>query len=166
MIAPDGPTSTSDLYDRHGEALLSCDIQFRQFGARREFAGVVVTVACHEDNTLVKAAVGEPGAGRVLVVDGDGSLHCALVGDNMARTAAANGWAGLIVHGAVRDVAALAGIDLGLKALGANPRRSAKAGQGERDVPVTFGGAIFRPGDAVVSDDDGVVVLPNATAPD
>lgn len=164
MNAPDGLTSTSDLYDVHEEGLRSCTTQFRQFGARSEFSGVAVTVKCHEDNVLIKETVGEPGAGRVLVVDGDGSLHSALVGDNMAGTAAANGWAGLIVYGAVRDAAALSGVDIGLKALGTNPRRSAKAGKGERDVPITIGGALFRPGDLVVSDSDGIVVLPGEPA--
>jgi regulator of ribonuclease activity A len=161
MNAPDGLTSTSDLCDVHEEALRSCDTQFRQFAARSEFSGIAVTIKCHEDNVLIKATVAEPGAGRVLVVDGDGSLHCALVGDDMAGTAAANGWAGLIVYGAVRDADALSGVDIGLKALGTNPRRSNKAGQGERDVPITIGGALFRPGDLVVSDSDGIVVLPS-----
>lgn len=162
MNALDRPTATSDLCDLHGEGLRSCDTQFRQFAARREFSGVAVTIKCHEDNVLIKAAVAEPGEGRVLVVDGDGSLHCALVGDNMAQIAADNDWAGLVVYGAVRDAVALSSVDIGLKALGTNPRRSSKAGQGERDLPITIGGALFRPGDLVVSDDDGVVVLPRS----
>jgi regulator of ribonuclease activity A len=152
--------ATADLHDEHGDALESTDLQFRQFGGRTRFAGPAVTVRCHEDNALLRSVLGEPGAGRVLVVDGGGSLHRALVGDIIAKLALDNGWAGVIVNGAVRDVAVLATLDLGIKAVGANPRKSAKTGAGERDVPVTFGGATFTPGAVVHSDDDGVVVLP------
>jgi len=154
------PTPTADLVDQHGESLASCDTQFRQFGARSSFEGEVVTVRCHEDNALLKSVLGEPGHGKVLVVDGDGSVHCALVGDVIAALAASNGWEGVVVHGAVRDVTLLAGIDLGVKALGSNPRKSQKNGTGEHNVPVTFGGVVFTPGAHLVSDDDGVVVLP------
>ncbi|NWJ74311.1 ribonuclease E activity regulator RraA [Pseudonocardia sp. ICBG1122] len=150
---------TADLYDEHGEALDSCDTRFRQFGAVHVFSGVVATVQVHDENFLVKEAVAEPGQGRVLVVDGGGSCHSALLGDNMARQARDNGWAGLIVHGAVRDAEELGSIAIGLKAVGTNPRRSHKVGTGRRDVPVGFGGATFRPGDVVVSDEDGIVVI-------
>lgn len=153
-------TSTADLYDEHGEALISCDTQFRQYGGRSRFQGEVVTIRCHEDNAILKQVIREPGAGKVVVVDGDGSLHCAMLGDRMAAIAAANGWEGLIIHGAVRDAAALASTDIGVKALGTNPRRSHKHGAGVKDVPVAFGGAVFAPGTHVVCDEDGVVVLP------
>ncbi|MGW6501268.1 ribonuclease E activity regulator RraA [Nonomuraea angiospora] len=149
---------TADLYDERGEQLDSCDLQLRQYGGRRAFSGAVVTVRCHEDNVLLKSVLSEPGEGRVLVVDGGGSLHTALMGDVIAGMAVANGWAGVVINGAVRDVAALRGLDLGVKALGSNPRKSAKAGGGERDVPVTFGGATFRPGAELFSDDDGILV--------
>lgn len=155
-----GPTPTADLVDEHGEALQSCDLQLRQYGARARFAGTAVTLRCHQDNALVKAALAEPGAGKVLVVDGGGSLHTALMGDLIAASAVANGWEGVVIHGAVRDVAALRELDLGVKALGSNPRKSAKDGAGERDVVVEFGGVSFAPGATVVSDDDGIVVLP------
>lgn len=155
-----GPTPTADLVDEHGEALQSCDLQLRQYGARARFAGTAVTLRCHQDNALVKAALAEPGAGKVLVVDGGGSLHTALMGDLIAASAVANGWEGVVIHGAVRDVAALRELDLGVKALGSNPRKSAKDGAGERDVVVAFGGVSFAPGATVVSDDDGIVVLP------
>jgi regulator of ribonuclease activity A len=151
--------STADLVDQHGEALQSCDLQLRQFGGRRRFHGPIRTVACFQDNALVKKILSEPGDGAVLVVDGDGSLHTALVGDLIAGLAEANGWAGLVVNGAVRDVAALAGLDIGIKALGSNPRKSAKLGAGQVDVPVTFGGVTFRPGEHLYSDEDGVVVV-------
>ncbi len=156
--------ATADLYDEHGDDLASCDLQFRQFGAHRAFTGRVTTVRCFEDNALLKSVVEQPGDGRVLVVQGGGSLHRALMGDNIATIAADNGWAGVVIHGAVRDVAELAGIPLGIKALGSNPRKSTKTGAGDRDVPVTFGGTTFTPGDTLWSDDDGVVVLPASSA--
>lgn len=151
---------TADLYDQYEERLQSCDLQLRQYGGRRVFAGPIATVRCFEDNALVKAVLGAPGEGRVLVVDGGGSLHTALMGDLIAGSAVANGWSGVVIHGAVRDVPALGELDLGVKALGSNPRKSAKTGAGERDAVVTFGGAAFTPGARLVSDDDGVVVLP------
>jgi regulator of ribonuclease activity A len=155
-----GPTfATADLVDIHGDALDSCDTQFRQYGARRSFHGAVVTVRCREDNALLKAVLSEPGLGRVLVVDGNASLHRALMGDVIANIAVAQGWAGVIINGAVRDVAALATLDIGIKALGSNPRKSAKTGAGRRDIPVSFGGASFTPGAEVYSDEDGIVIL-------
>jgi regulator of ribonuclease activity A len=150
---------TADLVDQHGEALQSCDLQFRQFGGRSRFDGPIRTVRCFQDNVLVKQVLSGQGGGAVLVVDGDGSLHTALVGDLIARLARDNGWAGLVVNGAVRDVAALRSLDIGIKALGSNPRKSAKEGAGAVDVPVTFGGVTFRPGEHLYSDEDGVVVL-------
>jgi regulator of ribonuclease activity A len=150
---------TADLVDEHGEALQSCDLQLRQFGGRRRFHGPIRTVACLQDNALVKAALSEPGNGAVLVVDGQGSLHTALVGDLIAGLARDNGWAGLVVNGAVRDVEELAGLDIGIKALGSNPRKSAKLAAGQVDVPVRFGGVTFRPGEHLYSDEDGVVVV-------
>ncbi len=109
---------------------------------------------------LVKQRVGEPGDGRVLVVDGGGSFRCALVGDNVAGLALANGWAGLVLNACVRDVEPLGGLAIGIKALGACPRPSAKTGAGELDVPVTFGNVTFTPGDELYADADGVVVVP------
>jgi regulator of ribonuclease activity A len=151
--------ATADLYDEFGEALDSCDTQFRQFGGRRHFSGVATTIRVHDDNILVKEAVAESGAGRVLIVDGGGSTRSALLGDNMAAKAAANGWEGIIINGAVRDVVALTGINIGIKAVASNPRRSRKERTGLRDVALSFGGATFFPGATVVSDDDGIVVL-------
>jgi len=119
-------------------------------------------VRCHEDNAIFKSVIGEPGAGKVVVVDSDGSVHCAMLGDRMAEKALANGWEGLVINGAVRDAAALAALDIGIKAIGTNPRRSHKHGVGDRDVPVAFGGAVFAPGDFLVSDEDGIVVVPSA----
>ncbi|GAF46447.1 hypothetical protein RW1_031_00290 [Rhodococcus wratislaviensis NBRC 100605] len=150
--------STADLCDVRGGTTASCDLPLRQFGGRSVFRGPAVTIRCHEDNLLVKRAVSEPGEGRVLVVDGSGSLRCALMGDNMARLAAQNGWSGVVINGAVRDVTSLRTVDLGVKAVGSNPRRSGKNGTGLRDVAVGFGGIVFVPGCVVTSDDDGVTV--------
>ena len=108
----------------------------------------------------MKQRVAEPGEGRVLVVDGGGSLRCALVGDNVAGLALASGWAGIVLNACVRDVEALAALPIGIKALGTNPRPSGKTGEGEIDVVVSFGGAAFRPGDLLHSDEDGILVLP------
>jgi regulator of ribonuclease activity A len=150
--------STSDLFDAHPGAA-SCETQFRQFGGVRTFSGPIATVRCPEDNVLLRARVSEPGGGRVLVVDGGGSFRCALLGDNIAGLAVASGWAGIVVYGCVRDVAALAELPIGIKALGTNPRPSAKNGAGEVDIPVTFGGTEFTPGAILHADDDGVIVL-------
>ena len=150
---------TADLVDDIGPDVRSCDLQFRQFGGHTEFAGPISTVRCHQDNALLKSVLSEPGDGGVLVIDGGGSLHSALVGDIIAGLGVDNGWAGLIVNGAVRDSAALRCLDIGIKALGTNPRKSAKTGQGQRDVAVDFGGVVFVPGEIAHSDDDGIVVV-------
>jgi regulator of ribonuclease activity A len=159
----DTSVTTADLADTYGPELRVCDLQFRQFGGRGIFSGPVRTVSCHEDNGLLRDLVQTPGAGAVLVVDGGGSLRTALAGDLIAGAAEANGWAGLILHGAVRDSVALAGLGLGIKALGTTPRKSAKTGAGAVDVPVTFGNVTFHPGDILHADDDGIVLLPPAT---
>jgi regulator of ribonuclease activity A len=153
-------TSTADLYDEHGEKLGSCDTQFRQYGAVSTFSGPAVTVSCFQDNALLKSVLTEPGEGRVLVVDGGGSVHTALMGDIIAGLAVSHGWSGVIINGAVRDVAALRELPVGIKALGSNPRKSGKTGAGDRDVVLEFGNCTFTPGAHIVSDDDGIVVLP------
>jgi regulator of ribonuclease activity A len=151
-------TSTADLLDEHGERAAVCLIQFRSYGASR-FSGPIATVRCFEDNVLLREQVSAPGNGRVLVVDGGGSMRCALLGDNIAGIASSSGWAGIVINGCVRDVVALDELGLGVKALGTNPRASAKAGGGEVDVPVSFGEITFVPGERLHSDDDGIVVL-------
>ena len=149
---------TADLIDAHGDKLQSCELQFRQYGGRRIFHGPVRTIKTLEDNALVKQLLSGPGHGAVLVIDGGGSLRTALLGDMIAGAAQKNGWAGVILHGAVRDTLALAQLDLGVKALGSNPRKSAKQGTGAVDVPVSLGGVTFSPGAWVYSDDDGIVL--------
>ena len=152
--------ATSDLVDAHEASLQSCALPFRQFGGRARFHGPVRTLRTFEDNARLKALVSTPGDGAVLIVDGGGSLRAALIGDVIAGLAHDNGWAGLILWGAVRDSVALATIDIGIKALGTNPWKSGKTGAGQVDGPVCFGGATFRAGDWVYSDEDGIVVSP------
>jgi regulator of ribonuclease activity A len=151
-------TSTADLWDQHGDALSAPTTQFRDFGGEIRFAGPARTVRCREDNVLVAQLLQTPGDGAVLIVDGAGSLSCALMGDRIAGLAVANGWAGVIINGAVRDSAALAALPIGIKALGTNPRKSGKEGAGDIDVPVEIGEALIRPGALVTADEDGVVV--------
>ncbi|MDX1871500.1 ribonuclease E activity regulator RraA [Mycolicibacterium sp. 120266] len=153
------PRATADLVDEIYPDVRSCDLQLQNYGARTAFAGPITTVRCFQDNALLKSILSTPGDGGVLVVDGDGSLHTALVGDIIAGLAGDNGWAGIIVHGAVRDASTLRTIDVGIKALGTNPRKGTKTGAGERDVEVTFGGVTFVPGDIAYSDEDGIVVV-------
>lgn len=150
--------ATADLYDERGDDLDSLALQLHDFGGRGAFDGPVRTVRCHRDNALVKAVLATPGAGGVLVVDGGGSLESALVGDLIAVSAVENGWAGIIVHGAIRDREAIRTLQLGVKALGTNPRKSAKEGVGEVDVTVTIAGVAFTPGRHVWADADGVLV--------
>lgn len=150
---------TADLVDEIGPGVRSCDLQFRQFGGRHRFAGRITTVRCHQDNALLKSVLSEPVDGGVLIIDGAGSLHTALVGDVIAELARSNGWSGLIINGAVRDAAVLATLDIGIKALGTNPRKSSKSGTGERDVVVSLGGVDFVPGELAYSDDDGIVAV-------
>ncbi len=155
MIEPKG---TADLVDEIGPDVRSCDIQFRTMGAREQFAGRIVTVRCHQDNALLKSILSEPGEGRVLVIDGGGSLHTALVGDVIAEIGRSSGWSGVVVNGAIRDSAIIREMEFGVKALGTNPRKSTKTGAGDRDVVVSLGGVDFVPGDVLYADADGIVV--------
>jgi regulator of ribonuclease activity A len=151
---------TADICDEFGTAAAVCAAPLRHYGARQRFSGPVATVSCFEDNVLLRETLSQPGQGRVLVVDAGGSLRCAVLGDNIADLAVGSGWAGVVIHGAVRDVERLQETDLGILALGSNPRRSGKAGAGTRGEPVSFGGVTFKPGDVVYADEDGLVVLP------
>ena len=153
------PRATADLVDEIYPDVRSCDLQLRNYGAVPAFAGRITTVRCFQDNALLKSILSTPGDGGVLVVDGSGSLHTALVGDVIAGLAAENNWAGIIVHGAVRDAAMLRTIAVGIKALGTNPRKGTKTGAGQRNVEVSFGGVTFVPGEIAYSDEDGIVVV-------
>lgn len=150
--------TTCDLYDEREEELASCETQFRDFGGRAAFTGTIVTIRCANDNGLVKNLLTTTdGRGKVLVVDGGASLASALMGDMIAKKAVENGWEGVVINGPVRDSVELATLDLGVKALGTNPRKSAKDAAGEVDVPVTFGGVTFIPGHSLWADPDGVL---------
>jgi regulator of ribonuclease activity A len=151
--------STCDLLDERPE-LGCCVAPLRSFGSRAEFSGEIATVSCFEDNVVMREVLAEPGNGRVLVVDGGASVAIALLGDAMAIRAAEAGWAGIVLNAALRDVEALAKIDIGLLALAGVPRRSRKDGIGAANVPVTFGGATFQPGGAIWCDADGIVTAP------
>ena len=155
------PRPTADLVDEIGPDVRSCDLQLGQYGGRAQFAGTITTVRCFEDNALLKAVLSEPSDGGVLVADGDGSVHAALVGDVIAELGRSNGWSGVIINGAVRDASTLRTLDIGIKALGTNPRKSTKTGDGVRDTAVEFGGVVFVPGQIAYSDDDGIVVVAN-----
>jgi regulator of ribonuclease activity A len=150
--------STADLCDEFGDSVQVCEPIFHAFGGRHAFSGPVSTVRCFEDNSRVREAVESPGQGHVLVVDGGGSRRRALLGDKLGLAAVTNGWAGVIIHGCIRDSAELGRMDLGIRALGTMPLRSEKRGEGERDVPVRFAGVTFRPGDYVCVDEDGIIL--------
>lgn len=152
------PKPTTDLCDAHPDDARAVAPIFRDFGGIVAFSGPIATVKAHEDNVLVRQALEEPGNGRVLVIDGGGSLRCALLGSNLAALGVKNGWSGILVHGCVRDSKELRGASIGIKAIATHPVRSAKKGDGSRDVPVTFGGVTFRPGEQIYADEDGVIV--------
>lgn len=150
--------ATADLVDIIGADVRSCDTQFQNLGGNIEFAGPITTVKCFQDNALLKSVLGEDNPGGVLVIDGDASIHTALVGDIIAGLGKDHGWAGVIVNGAIRDSAVIGTMEFGCKALGTNPRKSTKTGEGERDVTVSFGGVDFVPGHIAYCDSDGIVV--------
>ncbi len=158
--------ATCDLCDAHESdtsgAFRVLPPGFQDFGHGQPFCGVVATVRCPEDNSMVREAVAQPGLGRVLVVDGGGLLRRALAGGNLAVTAAKNGWAGIVVDGAVRDVAELRAAGVGVRALALMPLRTDKRGEGQRDVPVRVQGVWVRPGDWLYADADGIVVSDRA----
>lgn len=149
--------STPDLSDEAPE-VRALELQFYNFGAIKQFGGRAVTIKCHEDNSLVKQCVDEAGAGRVIVVDGGGSQRRALLGDMLADKAAANGWAGLVINGVIRDVDEIGQTNLGVQALGTCPIKTEKLGVGQRDIVIHMGGVDIAPGDYVYADNNGVIV--------
>jgi regulator of ribonuclease activity A len=150
--------TTADLYDKYGDDLKVALPIFKDYGAKRIFHGPISTVKAHEDNSLVRTALEEPGEGRILIVDGNESLRCAMLGDMLAKLGMENGWSGIIVFGCIRDADVIATIDIGVKALNTNPRKSLKRGLGDRDIPVSFAGITFNVGEYVYADTDGVIV--------
>lgn len=149
---------TADLSDEHEDKVCVVSPMFRSYGGRSAFYGPIATLKLFEDNALVRATLETPGNGRVLVVDGGGSLRCALVGDQLGVLAVKNGWAGVVVYGCIRDSKALSSMDLGVFALGTHPKKSIKRNTGEAELPVTFGGVTFVPGHYLYADEDGVLV--------
>ncbi len=152
------PFYTADLCDAHDVRTTAAI--FSMYGQRLTFGGPIRTLRVFEDNSLLKAALAGDGEGAVLVVDGGASTRCALVGGNLAELARANGWAGLIINGCIRDVHEINACDIGVRALGSCPRKSEKRGAGDSDVALQFAGAEFRPGEYVYCDLDGVIVAP------
>ena len=152
---------TPDLCDAYPELVQVLEPMFSNFGGRDSFGGQIVTLKCFEDNSLVKEQVELDGKGKLLVVDGGGSLRCALLGDMLAEKAARNGWEGVVIYGCVRDVDILIQTGVGVQALASHPKKSNKRGVGELDVPVTFAGVTFRPGEYVYADNNGVIVSPS-----
>lgn len=151
-----------DLCDEYPDLISVVEPAFSNFGGRLSFGGEIVTIKCHEDNSLVAEYVATEGAGKVLVVDAGGSLRCGMLGDNLALKAAKNGWEGIIIYGCIRDVDIIAEIDLGVQALAPNPMKSVKKNIGEFNVPVTFCGVRFDPGGFVYADNNGIIVSPQA----
>jgi regulator of ribonuclease activity A len=151
--------STCDLSDRFGDEARVLAPIFRDYGGRKRFQGIAVTVKCFEDNSRVKELLATTGHDRVLVVDGGGSTRCALLGDMIAKDAVANGWKGVVVHGCVRDTSILATLDIAIKAIGATPRKSTRRGEGTSHIEIEVADTRISDGDRVVGDEDGIVVL-------
>ena len=149
---------TTDLCDANEGKVRAVAPMFRSFGGKQRFAGPIRTLKVFEDNALVRSTLEGPGEGSVLVVDGGGSMRCAMVGDQLALLGVKNGWAGIVVYGCIRDSGPIGGMELGVFALGTHPMKSIKKGAGDRDIPVTFGGVTFKPGEYLYADDDGVLV--------
>lgn len=149
---------TTDLADAQGDAVRVAAPGWQDFGGVVEFGGPVHVLELFEDNSLVRDALEQAGDGRVLVVDGGGSLRCALVGGNLAKLAETNGWAGIVVNGCVRDREEIAACAVGVKAIATHPRRSHKRGEGRADATVRFAGVDISPGDWLYGDEDGFLV--------
>ena len=153
---------TPDLCDQYeaelGKTVRVVAPMFLRYGARTAFAGEIVTLKIFEDNTLVREIFNEPGQGKVLVIDGGGSLRCALVGDQLAILAHKNGWEGVVVYGCIRDSGDINGIDIGVRALNTHPQKTVKKGIGDRNLPLMFGGVTFHPGESIYVDEDGILV--------
>ncbi|KDE40018.1 MAG: ribonuclease E activity regulator RraA [Nitrincola lacisaponensis] len=147
-----------ELCDQFPELVRVVEPMFANFGGRETFGGEIVTIKAYEDNSLVREQVAQPGQGKVLVVDGGASMRRAMLGDMLAEKAEKNGWEGIIIYGCIRDVNAIGQLDLGVQALGTHPMKTDKRGLGDLNVPVTFGGVTFVPGEYVYADNNGVLV--------
>lgn len=151
--------NTCDLVDQYADEIQVVEtIGLKHFGQHQRFSGKIQTLKCFEDNSLLKKIVGAPNAATILVVDGGGSMRCAMVGDLIAALAVEHGWHGIIVNGCIRDSCALQHIPIGIMALGTNPKKSSKLDQGEIGLPLAFAGTRFESGDFLYADEDGIVV--------
>ncbi len=150
--------TTPDLCDDFIEHITVADPLFHSYGASSSFCGEISTIKCHEDNSLVREAVSESGAGRVLVVDGGGSMRRALLGDLLAEKAVANGWQGVVIYGCLRDVDQINTMQLGVKALGTHPMKTDKRGEGQRNIALRFAGVLWQPGHFLYADNNGIIV--------
>lgn len=150
--------ATADLYDAHADSVQVLTPMLQHYGGRQVFHGEIYPIKLHEDNSLVREMLSQPGEGRVLVVDGGGSLRCALVGDNLARLAIEQGWSGIVVYGCIRDAAVIAEMEVGVMALNTTPVKSVKRGVGLHPDSVTFGGVTFHRGAFLYADQDGVLL--------
>ena len=149
---------TTDLCDAHEDKVRVVEPMFRSFGGRPAFNGRIATLKLFEDNSLVRKALESPGDSRVLVIDGGGSRRRALVGDQLAALGVKNGWAGVVVYGCIRDSRAIRAMDIGVFALDTHTMKTVKKNVGESDIPVSFGGVTFTPGEWLYADEDGVIV--------
>lgn len=149
---------TADLCDAYADSIQIVEESFGDFGGYLQFSGQVETIKAFEDNSLVRECVAEDGQGKVLVVDGGGSMRRAMLGDKLASKAVQNGWSGIVIYGCIRDSGDIADMDLGVKALGTHPCKTDKRGLGDRNVSLRFGGVTFEPGDYLYADEDGIVV--------
>ena len=152
--------SVPDICDEFPQDVRVLEPLFSSFGGKQRFSGEIITIKCFEDNSLVRDAVRTEGRGRVIVVDGGGSMRRALLGDMLAAKAAENGWRGVVINGCVRDVEILETIDLGVKALNCHPVKTDKRGKGQLNVPVCFAGVSFKPGQHLYADKNGAVIVP------
>ena len=150
--------SIPNLCDEYNSNLRILAPIFFNFGRFSNFSGPLTTIKCFEDNSRLKELVASPGGGRIIVVDGGGSNQCAYLGDQIALEASKNGWQGLVINGYVRDVDEISEINIGIKALGAYPKKTNRRGSGEVNVPVSFAGVSFEPGDHLYADNNGIVV--------
>ena len=159
------PAATADLSDLLAEKAHILALQWRSFGGLSAFRGPVVTFRGADDNSRIRAILEEPGEGRVLVIDNGGSQARSIFGDTFGGLMRDNGWAGAIINGFTRDAAGLAGLPVGLFALGVSPLRPLKTNVGERDAAISIAGVAIRTGDWVAADPDGVVVVGAAVQP-
>jgi len=156
---------TADLCDEHSEKIQILSPALISYGGKPKFYGQIVTLKLFEDNSLLRDILSDPGDGRVIVVDGGGSMRCALHGDMLASKAVQNGWSGLIINGCIRDSAEIHKMDIGIRALGTHPLKSVKKGIGEKNLPVNFACVAFRPGNYVYADEDGILVAQDSLLP-